>query len=430
MRAVFAVNSLTLSLGASVAALVAVTGAATAGGFAVREQSAQFLGSAFAGAAAGGGLSSMFWNSAAASFAPSGLYSESNYSLILPDSEITAEAPSTFLVLGASSGDIGDTAVVPASYMSYRLSENMVAALGINAPFGLVTDPSNRTWAGAPFARESKIETYNFNPTVAYQVSPGISVGVGLQIEYIKAGLRSASSTGLDGDLAIKGDDIGFGFTAGILLNPMAGTAIGLGYRSRIEHTLEGTIHRTNSGSPSEITADVTLPDIVTLSLRQAVAPAWTLLGTVEWTNWSEVPRLDIVCDVPGGTFCGAAGQPVTSLALGWHDSWFFSAGLEHEYSSQLTLRGGIAYEISPIEDPDERTPRVPDADRIWLSAGATYRYSDTMTIDLAYSHIFVEDSRLDRIEGGARLVGEVESSVDIISVGVKSKLDWLLSGG
>ena len=40
-------------------------GAAQAGGFGVREQSVYFMGSAFAGSAAGTDISSMFWNSAA-----------------------------------------------------------------------------------------------------------------------------------------------------------------------------------------------------------------------------------------------------------------------------------------------------------------------------------------------------------------------------
>src|SRR5262252_366192 len=45
-------------------------GPAWAGGFAVPEQSAYFLGTSFAGAAAGGDISSMFWNPAALATVP------------------------------------------------------------------------------------------------------------------------------------------------------------------------------------------------------------------------------------------------------------------------------------------------------------------------------------------------------------------------
>ena len=127
-------------------------------------------------------------------------------------------------------------------------------------------------------------------------------------------------------------------------------------------------------------------------------------------------------CRRPGFT----AYQDV--LPLGWDDGWFFSAGLEHKYSDQLTLRGGLAYEISPIQTAEGRTVRVPDADRFWLSVGASYKYSEWTTIDASYAHVFVEDAKT--IQGGGALVGEVESSVNLLSIGVRSKLDWLLSGG
>ena len=57
----------------SAAALLSALGAtdqANAGGFAVREQSSYFQGSGFAGTAAGGDISSMFWNSAAITTVP------------------------------------------------------------------------------------------------------------------------------------------------------------------------------------------------------------------------------------------------------------------------------------------------------------------------------------------------------------------------
>ena len=51
---------------AASAAMLATAGAAVAGGLAVREQSTSSQGASFAGSAAGGDLSSMFWNPAAA----------------------------------------------------------------------------------------------------------------------------------------------------------------------------------------------------------------------------------------------------------------------------------------------------------------------------------------------------------------------------
>lgn len=413
-----------LKAGVAATAMLLSAGAASAGGFAPHEQSSVFLGSAFAGSAAGGALSSMFWNPAALGQFD-GINSDSSYSLIMPDTVITATGG--FLAGrgdSRSSGDIGDTAILPASYFSYQLNDQIVLGMGVNAPFGLTTD-GDYGWDGSVLARESKITTYNFTPTVSYRVAPGVLVGAGLQVQYIDAQLRQASVL-LDpssATAAIKGDDVGFGFTAGILISPMDGTSIGLGYRSKIEHDLEGSFHVSGVPFKDSVTANIELPEIVTLSLRQQMAPAWTLLGTVEWTNWSRLPQLAVNCG-SGAVLCPSGG---ITLPLGWDDGWFFSAGLEHAYSEKLTLRGGVAYEISPIDSDEGRTTRVPDADRFWLTAGASYKYNENTTIDVSYAHVFVEDATTVQAEGN--FVGDVESSADIISVGVRSKLDWLLGG-
>ena len=79
-----------------------------------------------------------------------------------------------------------------ASYVSYQLSPSVVFGLSINAPFGLGTK-TNLNWAGETFSRENLLVTYNFAPTIAYRVVPGLIVGTGLQVEYIRAKLQGAA---------------------------------------------------------------------------------------------------------------------------------------------------------------------------------------------------------------------------------------------
>lgn len=411
-------------------ASAALASPASAGGFAIREQSTQYQGVSFAGNAAGGSLSAMFWNAAAAAAAaaPAGLSFDSNYAAVLGHSEITAGTGTTPVLLGLnnSSGDIAKDAIVPSSYAAYRLNQNAVLALAINSPFGLVTEPESPVWSGQTFSRTSDVKTFNFNPTIAYRLSPTLAVGAGVQIEYIKATLKQASGILPTSQSAVvDGDDWGFGFTLGVLFAPTPATSIGLGLRSAIDNTIEGTFSVNASAAPAvQIEADVTLPEIVTLSLRQSLDPRWTLLGTVEWTNWSRLDRIDIVCAQVASALCpGGSGSTISSLVLDWHDGWFVAAGLELAYSPQLTLRGGIAYEISPIRNASERTTRVPDDDRFWASIGASYKLTPTSTIDLAYTHIFVDDAPIDRSESGLRLVGSADTRVDIVSFGLRTQL-------
>ena len=406
-------------------------GPAAAGGFAVREQSAEFQGMSFAGdGAAGGGLSGMFWNPAVAAYAPKGYSSESDGALILGNVTETAQPGSALYNapgLSKDSGNIATTALVPGSYMAYRLSPGAVLALSFSSPFGLVTEPSNNAWTGQTQARLSDIKTYDAVPTLAFRLSPTLSAGVGVQIDYIKATLRSAagfSPAALDASL--EGQDTAAGFTAGVNWTPYAQTSIGLGYRSAISHTLKGSFGIPGLTADSPVEAQIKLPSIATLSIRQGVTDKLRLLGTVEWTQWSSLQSLNVVCTGLGQSCpfgAGSAPFPSPSLDLNWHDSWMFAFGGEYDLTRQLKLRTGAGYELSPIQNPSERTSRLPDQNRFTLSGGAGYALTDQIALDLAYSHLWGLGGGIDRTQNGVRLLAGVNSSVDIISGAVKFKL-------
>ena len=253
---------------------------ANAGGFAVREQSSYFQGSGFAGTAAGGDISSMFWNSAATATLP-GFNVEASGTVILPTSDVTATGG--FLAADPyRTTNIGVDSFVPAMYGTYQLSDRFYAGIAVNSPLGFATKPDNALWAGAPIALTSKAYTLDFNPTLAYKITPELSIGVGAQVEYLRVRLNS--------DLrSTDANSWGAGATVGIIWQPYAGTSIGVGYRSAVTENVSGMYMTTPLATPANVAVpangNVTLPDEVTLSARQAVTDRLTLLGTVEWTE-------------------------------------------------------------------------------------------------------------------------------------------------
>lgn len=419
MRKTFSALKATLLASSAVALCGIPVDIALAGGFAIREQSAQFQGSSFAGNAAGGGLSSMYWNPAALAQAGAGLTSESHAALIFGQAENTVTASNNPFVAFAnpSSGDIAPFALVPASYYAYRLSERLVLGMSINSGFGLTTQPPVHTYAGAELGRKTKLFTMNAAPTLAYKIAPGISVGAGVQVQYAEGKLGFATGSPFSPTSDFKSDgDFAYGFTAGVLFEPTAGTSIGLGYRSQIDHELSGTFKLATPLAVLRFpnaSADIDLPDIVTLSLRQALAPNMRLLGTVEWSNWSRFKELRLV-GVPG----------LGPIETNWSDGWFFSVGGEYDMNPGMTLRAGVAYEISPVDSPEKRLTTIPDNDRFWLSAGATLQLTHNMSADFAYTHVFVENGDFIRTApaSGADYVGVAEAQVDIFSASLKMK--------
>ncbi len=396
---------------------------ALAGGFAIREQSASSQGASFAGNAANTDLSAMFWNPAgAANVSGPGITTENHIAVIIPSARVTVDgatgAPAGIVgaINAASpSSTIADWAVVPASYASYQVSSGLFLGISTNGGFGLTTKPDDRDFAGAVLGRTSKLFTTNITPIVAYKVAPWATIGVGVQAQYADGKFGFATGVPAAATAAFEGDDIAFGATAGIMLTPAAGTRIGLGWRSALTHELEGRFG-TSGGAFVNATAKLALPDIVTLSVNQAISPNMRLLATVEWSNWSRFEELRVR---------NGAGATLAAIDTRWSDGWFFSLGGEYDVSRQLTVRAGGGYELSPVDDPTKRLTGVPDNDRIWLSFGGSYKLSESSSLDFAYTHIFIEDGRFDRTVPGVpsvNVTGNVEASTDIVSFSYKTR--------
>src|SRR5262249_5863530 len=67
--------------------------------------------------------------------------------------------------------------------------------LSVNAPFGLSNEYS-KDWVGRYHAIESTLETTNINPVVAVKPISWLSLGAGVQIQYIDAKLTRAIDFG------------------------------------------------------------------------------------------------------------------------------------------------------------------------------------------------------------------------------------------
>ncbi len=379
--------------------LLGGTTTAHAAGFALIEQNASGLGNAYAGqAAAATDASTIFFN-------PAGMTSLPDRQLVLAGHLIKpqAEFTGTSTIGGGDGGDAGGLALVPNAYYAFRLTPDVHLGIGMNAPFGLKTEYDS-TWAGRTQAIKSELKTVNLNPSIAWKASETLSLGAGVSLQYAEATLTNASGFGL---ATVKGDDVSWGFNLGALWYVNDATRIGLAYRSEVDYTLEGTV--TFSGLPAgngPVTADATLPDSASLSLFHKLNERWDLLADVTWTGWSDFDELRIV---------RTSGVVVGLTPENWDDSFRYSVGANYRLNDKLTLRGGVAYDETPVSDA-YRTARIPDEDRTWIAVGAQYRLSERSKIDVGYAHLFVKDARINKTESGVTLTGTYEASVDILS--------------
>jgi long-chain fatty acid transport protein len=383
-------------------ALAGCASFAHAAGFALIEQNASGLGNAFAGqAAAATDASTIYFN-------PAGMTRLPDSQLVLAGSLIKPQAEFTGTVSpaigGGNGGDAGDLSFVPNAYFAYRVTPDVRLGVGLNAPFGLKTEYDS-TWKGRTQAIKSELKTINLNPAIAWQASESLSLGAGVSVQYVEATLtNSAGGAGL---ATVKGDDYGWGFNLGALWQVSDATRIGFAYRSKIDNTLKGDVSfSVASALDGPLTADLTLPDSASLSLFQKLSPRWDLLADVTWTGWSDFDELRIV---------RTSGALLSVTPENWQDAYRYSVGANYHLDDKLTLRGGLAYDETPVSDAF-RTARIPDENRTWLAFGAQYRLSDKSMLDVGYAHLFIEDARINKKEGVVTLSGTYESSVDILS--------------
>lgn len=394
----FRVNRLTAAL-----ALASCANLANAAGFALIEQNASGLGNAYAGqAAAAADASTIFFNPAGMTMLPDRQLVLAGH-LIKPSAEFSGTVSPA--VGGGQGGDAGGWALVPNAYYAFRLAPDLHLGIGLNSPFGLKTeyDPD---WIGRYQAIKSELKTINLNPSIAYKVSESLSIGAGLNIQWIEATLTNRIPILGQPLVTIKGDDYGWGYNLGALWQVAPSTRVGLSYRSEIDYTLKGS---SSTAAPvvgaldGAVSAEVVLPDSASLSLFHKLSSRWDLLADVSWTGWSDFDDLPI------------RGTVNKTTIENWDDNLRYSLGLSWHMNERLSLRGGVAYDEAPVSDI-YRTPRIPDGSRTWVAVGAQYRLSSQTAIDFGYAHLFVNDPGLQSVDNGTTLTGKYDSSVDILS--------------
>ena len=373
---------------------------AAAAGFALIEQSASGMGNAFAGAAATAeDPSTIFYNPAGMSRLEGMQVTVGAHvidlSVKFSNSGSTKPAAIVTNPLGGNGGNAGDVAVIPNVYFVMPIGDRLNFGIGANVPFGLKTEYDDN-WAGRFQGIKTDIKTYNINPSLSYKVSDSLAIGAGANYQHLDADLTNAVVLGpnTEGRAELDANDDAWGWNIGVLFQPAPATKIGASYRSKLKYTLEGTT--TVTGPTGAIVApvsgptkaDVTLPDSFSLSLAQKLNDRWELLADATFTHWSEIDRINIV-NSTNGTLRD-------SLVLDFDDTWRYSVGVNYKLNDAWTLKGGVAYDQSPVTGTSNRTVRLPDNDRTWLSIGAAMKVRQNGKLDLGYSHLFIKDSDIN----------------------------------
>lgn len=397
-------------------------------GFATDSHSASALGTSYAGSVSGANdISDSFFNPATLSNVKKNqLVLSSVYINFKVDDDNSSAVynSNSSSVSGVRSDRQTTEAFVPAGYFASKINDKTTFGLSITSPFGLSTS-YNPNWVGRYYAIDSEINSINFNPMLSYELNKKLSLGFGLQAQYIKATLTNAADVGglffsnpgsSDGFAKTKGDDWGFGFNLGAKYKLNDKLEFGIGYRSAIKHKIEGKVKLDSSSIgnlSSSFNSKLVTPENLTIGFKYDVNDKLLLLHDTSWTRWSRVKSLVINA--------GENSALSETVNFDLKDSFRYSFGAHYNVSNKTKLKLGTAYEEGAVDKM--RNPRIPTGDKIWASIGIGYKINEATKIDATYLHEFYNKNKVNLSAQGlntTNIEADYKNKIDVVAVSLR----------
>lgn len=253
---------------------------------------------------------------------------------------------------GADQTSRFDVLPVPQLYYTYTPHDSTLSyGLGVYAPFGLgVKWPENSGFRS--IAIDSKLSYITINPVIAWKPIASLSIGFGPNINYSAIEIRRGLAAPND-NFKFKGDDLGFGFNAGILWQPFEKWSVGANYRSASRLRYTGTSTYDALGASAHTKAMVDFPQIASAGISFRPNTNWNIEFNVDYTDWNELNTVNLE-----GTYAIFGFN--LPLQLDWHESWFYELGVTRTFDDGWFASAGYFYS-SETAPSQTFTPAIPD---------------------------------------------------------------------
>jgi long-chain fatty acid transport protein len=325
---------------------------------------------------------------------------------------------------------------VPAGYLTHQFGPRLAAGIGVFAPYGLTTD-WNPTFPGRYLGYKTTLTSIYVQPTIAFEVLPGLQVGVGVDYVHSSAQVHrrldaSAQTETVSGttitlgmlgvppntdfaDVLFDVSGNGWGGHAGVLWKPTDRLSLGVRYMSQVKVSFSGSASFTPvasgitlvagnpfdapGGTPLEqflfaaggdslgkqdATTKITMPEQLVAGIAFKVIPTLNLMADWQWTNWASFKTLDLHLAVANTTLSEYEHYRATNA---------FRAGFDWQAVPTVTIRGGVLTHNGA--SPDETvTPILPEGQRFEGTVGAGLQLTKGLRLDLAYQYIRQQDRR------------------------------------
>lgn len=308
--------------------------------------------------------------------------------------------------------------------LAFSIYPNLKAGVSFYTPYGSSINWTNN-WPGAMLNQSVKLSCFTIQPTLAWRITPALSVGAGLMLTWgnvdLNKGLVSPAVAGGITPAAINLNgtaSAALGANIGAMYDINSHWTVGASFRTKmnmqvksglasvsypvesLKPTLEasfGTIDQTNFKAE--------MPCVSILNIGTAYKPnsRWTFAFDAQLSFWSQYKTLCIDFDLPDTPITLPTGQTIDLnktydqvLPKNYRNSWTFHAGAEWKATERLDLRCGLVVDTAPMRT-DNYNPETPGMTKIEPSIGLSFRPIKHFSIDL--SLLYVAGTGLDKTE-------------------------------
>lgn len=294
---------------------------------------------------------------------------------------------------------------------AFSIYPNLKAGISFYTPYG---NSNNWTynWPGAMLAQEVSLKMFTLQPTVAWRITPKLSVGVGLMMTWATVDLTkgivpaasidamlgkpvfgevSPANINLTGTANIRlGANIGVmydvldnltvaaNFRTKQTLKVGAGNAHVIYANSTVEQLLGSTIGLMNNAN---FAASMPAPWVLGFGASYKPVSKLTLAFDARLTGWNAYKSLDIDFLV----------APVNNfnqhIVKDYKNSWAFSFGAQYAVTNRFDVRCGMMIDTTPCNDK-HYNPETPGMTKIEPTVGLSFRPLSGLEINAGFMYV------------------------------------------
>ena len=298
---------------------------------------------------------------------------------------------------------IAETAIVPNFYYIHPINEKFAVGVAAYSNFGTGTEFDDN-YGAAIFGGKTSVKSMNLGFSIAYRINEHLSFGGGLDVIYgvgdlyrdINADLtgsvnfinnKDGSTSHIDlggaslkiNALDVHATGVGLGGNIGMVYEVNEGSRFGFSYKYSPEIEAKGDVKYLAASQQSD-KIYLPLPDIAEFSGFHMITEKTAIHYSIQWVGWSAFDTIDTEYD--------------TIKEYHWKNSYHYAIGATHYLNNKWILRTGYMYDQTPV---DELTSiSIPDSDRQWFSAGFTYNWSTSTTLDFGFTYLIGKDVQVN----------------------------------